>query len=463
MVLRSFCALVPLALILPSARCAPTARPNIIVIMADDLGWDDVGYHGSQIRTPNIDGLARRGLRLERYHTYPTCAPTRAAFLTGRSSLRTGVDRVGLSLPLSESTLAQQLQSAGYQTFLVGKWHLGNSGDYLPHKRGFDHFYGFAGGGTDYFTRAPSRSWQRNGKLIQDKGYATHLFTDQAVRLIEERDKSQPFFLFLCYNAGHTPLQAPAEYLRKYKHIADLSRRTFAAMIDAMDDGIGRVVAAVNKAAIAPHTLIVFVSDNGGGRAGSNFPLRGGKGSLFGGGTHVPCVVYWPGRVSGGKKLAQQVAVQDWLPTLVAAADVPLKTKNPLDGQNMWPAISQGKKVARRDLIISGRSGRCIFRGKWKLVVQTRGRGQPMLFDTNSDPLEINDLAAKHPQVVETLRAAFEDRPAAANNEKGRRSRLQADRAPVASQAPTAESKQAVQSAIAYSGDKKESVVETVR
>ena len=271
-----FTALAILLTTLATLRAAsPAPRPNILLIVADDLGWKDVGFHGSDIRTPTLDRLAAGGSELRQFYALPMCTPTRACLMTGRYpfryGLQTGVIPAAQTYGLStdERTLPQALKDAGYSTAIVGKWHLGH-GDkkYWPQQRGFEHQYGPLIGEIDYFTHEASGvvDWYRNGEIVKEKGYSTTLLGDDAVKLIDEHDPNKPLFLYLAFNAAHTPYQAPEEYLKKYAAIEDPSRRAYAGSITAMDDQIARVIDALAQKKMLDNTLIVFMSDNGGTR-----------------------------------------------------------------------------------------------------------------------------------------------------------------------------------------------------
>ena len=304
-----------------SARAAEHP-PNFVYILSDDQGWKDVGYHGSDIQTPNIDALANGGARLEQFYAQPMCTPTRAALMTGRYPFRYGLQTAVVAsnhtygLPTDEWLLPQALKDAGYETAIVGKWHLGHADPkYWPRQRGFDYQYGPLIGEIDYFTHEQHGvvDWYRDNKRIEEPGYSTTLLGDDAVKLIDAHDVNTPLFLYLTFNAPHTPYQAPQAYLDRYQDISDPSRRAYAAMITAMDDQIGRVVDALDKKRMRDDTLIVFQSDNGGTRnamfAGEgdmskikipvdNGPYRDGKGSLYEGGTRVVALANWPGESS---------------------------------------------------------------------------------------------------------------------------------------------------------------------
>ena len=402
---------------LAAAAAAQPAQPNLVYIMADDLGWDDVGYHGGEIRTPNIDALANDGVRLNRYYAFPLCSPTRAAFLTGRSPIRLGVDTpIGPRgvLPLSEHLLSETLGDAGYQTFLAGKWHLGiDRVAAHPYRRGFDHSYGHLGPSIDYFTHVwlDGLDWHRNGVALQEEGYSTDLIAAEAVRLIEARDPSRPFFLYLSFNAPHSPLQATEEQIRRHPEIQRPQRQVYAAMVSAMDDGIGQVLAALAEADIDRDTLLVWASDNGGARnlGASNRPFRGAKGSAFEGGIRVPAVVHWPGVLKGGMRFEQIFTAMDWFPTLTTALGIPPRNTQALDGLDLWRALAgTGTAFERRSTVIGVDGNYAVFQGPWKLVRFTR-RGaqetQTLLFRIMEDPEESEDLAQAHPEVVNELLA----------------------------------------------------------
>ena len=399
---------------LPAALAAQTA-PNIVVIAADDLGWNDVGYHGSPIRTPNIDGLAARGTQLDRFYAWPVCSPTRAAFLTGRSPDRLGVtepitgDSESHGLPLDEHLLPQTLSAAGYQTWICGKWHLGEDEGYRPHERGFDHFYGHLGGQIDYYEHTSGRiDWQRNGRTVREEGYSTYLLADEAVSLIAGRDTDRPFFLYLPFNAPHTPLAAPQELIDGYADIDAPERRTFAAVVEAMDQSIGQVLDTLDAQGLTDNTLVLFFSDNGAnsGQGGDNAPLRGNKGQAFEGGIRTPAVLRWPGVIPGGAVAGQTVAVMDLFPTLAAAAGVATHNSRPFDGQSRWDALKgSAENTPPAALVVLGTQVSAVFDGPWKLVRTPRG---DFLYDVIADPDESEDRAAENPAVAQNLGALLD-------------------------------------------------------
>jgi arylsulfatase A-like enzyme len=413
-------------------------RPNIVVILADDLGNADLGYRGSDIRTPNIDKLAKEGVQLESFHGMPVCTPARAALMTGRYPMRYGLQTLVIfpnhsyGLPTDERTLPQALQEAGYRTLMVGKWHLGHADrKFWPNNRGFEHFYGNTVGEVDYFThqRSGVTDWQRNGKFITEKGYVTTLFGDEAVRLIEKQEKSKPFFLYFASLAPHAPYQAPkADEDRYASTIKDPTRRTYAAMITSLDDQVGRIVAALDRRGLRENTLIVFSSDNGGPRSAvvasgahskeereaggvkqeslpaSNGALRGGKGSLYEGGIRVPTIVNWPARLKP-RVVNEPLHMVDIMPTALALAGAKANPADkPLDGVDIWPTVAEGKPSPHEDILVNVEAFRgAVIRGKWKLVKIALLPGRTELFDLVVDPGEKNDVAAQNPEIVRDL------------------------------------------------------------
>jgi len=407
------------------------AATNLIVFVADDLGWGDVGYNNSEIRTPSIDQLAAEGVRLERFYAHPLCSPTRAALMTGRSPITTGVlmpfePWYSAGPPLNEKLLPEYLRDAGYQTFAVGKWHLGpNHLSYHPQNRGFDHFYGHLGGFINHELHTIWRGidWQRNGETVIEEGYSTHLLTGEAVRLIKERDKNAPMFLYVSFAAPHSPLQAPESALAEYDDIVDMNRRIYSAMVTDMDQGIGKVLATLEDEGLSDDTLVLFMSDNGGAKTlgANNGQFRGGKGSTLEGGIRVPAVLWWPERLKAGIRHDEMISVEDILPTLLHALDLSPEWTNPLDGSDQWPVITDGQAPVPRVRILARHNREqyflAIFDDEWKLV-QTQEfeshRPKTHLFRIFEDPYEQADLAAQFPDVVEQLLSTFRAMPKAA-------------------------------------------------
>jgi len=428
-VLGSLCAVVTLLAAGVAFGAEPALRPNILYIVADDLGWKDVGFHGSDIRTPNIDRLAQTGARLEQFYAQPMCTPTRAALMTGRYPFRYGLQTAVIpsghtyGLPTDEWLLPQALKEAGYQTAIIGKWHLGHADrKYWPRQRGFDYQYGPLIGEIDYFTHEQHHvlDWYRNNKPLKEAGYSTTLIGNEAVKYIGRHDAAAaPFFLYLAFNAPHTPYQAPQAYLDRYKNIAEPSRRAYAAMITAMDDQIGRVLDALDKKKMRDNTLIIFHSDNGGTRnamfAGEgdmskikipcdNGPYRDGKGSLYEGGTRVVSLANWPGHIPAGSTVDEMIHVVDMYPTLAGLAGAPLGKGKPLDGLDMWPTISEGRPSPRTEIVYNVEPFRAgIRQGDWKLIWRTPLPSAVELYDIREDPSEKNNVAAGNPEKVAAL------------------------------------------------------------
>ncbi len=389
------------------------AKPNVVFMMADDLGWNDVGYHGSEILTPNIDRLAGEGVELDRYYAFPVCSPTRAALMTGRSPIRLGVDRPIERLngvPLDEHFMAQTFQAAGYETMLTGKWHLGLSHvDYFPSSHGFDKWYGHLGPMLDYYTHIweGGLDWNRDDKVLEEEGYVTNLISDESVRNLRERDKSKPTFMYVAFNAPHLPLQAPGEAVGDYSEIESRNRRIYAAMVTLMDDAVGAILNTLESEGMTENTIVVWVSDNGGApQAGaSNAPLRSGKAGAFEGGIRVPGVISWPGQLASNT-FSEQISVLAWLPTLASAAGIDLGAKKTLDGYNMWPAVKDGKQIERGATVIGMLNTFSVFHDGWKYL-EHRGRGEtemlPYLFRILEDPNEEENLVTKHPEVSKEM------------------------------------------------------------
>ncbi len=411
-------------------------HPNLVIFVADDLGWNDVGYHDSVIKTPNIDSLTRQGVELNRFYVYPFCSPTRTALLTGRSPLGLGITRpIGgdAVLPLDEHLLPQTLKSSGYQTLMSGKWHLGSRDETaLPHKRGFDSFYGHAGGFIDYYTHqrggglrrrpggsqqgeTPPPDWQRDGKTLVEEGYSTQLIGKEAVRLLRQRDKKKPTFLYVTFNAPHTPLQAPQEFIDRYKNVENEDRRVFAAMVDAMDEEIGKILKVIDEEKMRDNTIVLFMSDNGGSSRGgaSNAPLNSGKGSVYEGGIRVPAVIRWPGVLPAGKKLDQLTTAHDLFPTLATALGVKPLNKKPFYGQDLWKSFRTGKVVPHKDVLIASQAI-ALFHREWKMIQGQGVNGRPgyrELFLIDADPEERFDLSKVYPELTEALGAIIDRFP----------------------------------------------------
>ncbi len=440
-----------------NAAMASDERPNIVIFLADDLGWADVGFHGEEvIQTPSLDRLAAEGVQLDRFYSTPICSPTRAALMTGRDPMRLGV-AYGVIMPWhtigihpDELFLPEAFQQAGYQTAMVGKWHLGHAQEtYHPNQRGFEHFYGHLHTEVGYFPPFASqggRDFQRNGESIDDQGYETFLLGSEGARWIRARDKDKPFFLYMPFIAPHTPLAAPDDLLAKYEDMdddrkparsaqTDDSRRisrlmgmenarpVYAAVVDAMDQAIGTVLKALDDEDVTNDTIVLFFSDNGGAAyalgGADNVPLRGGKGDTFEGGIRVVSVMRWPGKLEAGSRNTSIMSVMDVFPTLASAAGVPIETRFELDGRDLWSALEEGRREPRTEYLsfasetpIRGHFNLTTFNDDWKLV-QEIDQGllgadvTTHLFRISEDPNEHHNLAAAHPDVVEDMSEAI--------------------------------------------------------
>lgn len=459
----------------PVAAQRTDKRPNIVILLADDLGYADVGFHGAKdIPTPNIDSLAAQGVRFTSgYVSGPYCSPTRAGLLTGRYQTRFGHEFNGpaiyngkpVGLPLSETTIADRLKAAGYVTGLVGKWHLGSAPEFHPQKRGFDEFFGFLGAAHNYFVRKASSNIAREGASlfgnqrvgltkealtaigqevtspiyrgvnpVAESEYLTDAFAREAVSFID-RHKQQPFFLYLAFNAVHTPMHATDDRLKRFASIEDNNRRTYAAMLTALDEAIGRVLEKLRASELEEDTLVFFFSDNGGPvmpgtsiNGSRNTPLRGSKRTTLEGGVRVPFVIRWKGKLPAGKVDNRPIIQLDVLPTALAAAGVPVSPDWKLDGVNLLPYL-EGKEPGSPHETFYWRFGqqRAIRKGNLKLVqydanadqstLSTRAAsvaGQPIitearLYDVAKDPGERENLAASQPEKVKELDAAWQN------------------------------------------------------
>lgn len=421
-----------LLLILPLISCSQTStkqllkntnnQPNILLIVADDLGFGDLSINGStQIKTPNIDLLAKTGINFsEGYVSSPVCSPSRAGFLTGKNQVSFGYDNnVGgsqpgfdpqhLGLPLSEKTIADRLKTQGYKTGLIGKWHLGDEPHFHPQKRGFEEFWGYTGGGHNYFpSEADGKRYnipiQSNYKTPDPITYLTDDKGDECVDFIK-RHQNEPFFLFASFNAPHTPMQALEEDLKLYQHIANKKRRTYAAMVHRLDINIGKIITALTSANIRENTLIVFISDNGGpvdSNGSLNVPYRGQKGILLEGGIHVPFIMNWQRQLPKGITYQHSVSTLDFAPTFLAVANKNHTDTTDFDGVNLLPYLLN-EKAGKPHTELKWRFtiSAAIRDGDWKLV-RLPDR-LPMLYHLPSDITEQNNLALKEIEKTKAL------------------------------------------------------------
>jgi arylsulfatase A-like enzyme len=408
--------------LLPAAAQDPAPRPNVILILADDLGWGETGPQGGKdIPTPALDSMARNGVRFTNgYVSCPVCSPTRAGLLTGRYQQRFGHEfnpgpedaaSDDFGLDLKQPTFADRMKALGYATGMFGKWHLGYKPEYHPQKRGFDEFYGFLGGAHPYLPEgARARgSILRGTEAVDAPPYLTDAFGAEAVSFIE-KNKDRPFFVYLPFNAVHNPLQATHAYLQRFESLSG-RRQTFAAMLSAMDDAIGRVFAKLRDLNLEERTLVFFLSDNGGPTAqttSDNGPLRGFKGQTWEGGIRVPFMIQWKGKIPGGKVIDFPVLSLDLLPTAVAAAGGAVDPAWKLDGVNLLPYLTGGNPGNPHDALF-WRFGekRAARIGDWKLVLD-RDLPKPALFNLAEDIGEKNDLSEKMPEKLKELQAAYD-------------------------------------------------------
>lgn len=427
-----------LATVLAGLALAETAfaadrKPNILVIVADDFGYGDIGVQGCRdIPTPNIDSLAKNGVRCSSgYVSGPYCSPTRAGLMTGRYQQRFGHEfnpgpaaeaNRAKGLSLDETTLPQLLKNGGYATGMVGKWHLGYTEAHHPQSRGFQEFFGFLGGAHSYIDwTTPADPILRGRTPAKRDDYLTDAFAREAVAFID-RHQQEPFFLYLAFNAVHTPMQAPEKYTARFQNIRDEKRRTYAGMVSAMDDAIGAVLKKLRDGKIEEQTLVFFISDNGGpeeANASDNGPLRGGKATTWEGGVRVPFLVQWTGHLPAGKVYEQPVIQLDILPTALAVAGVEPSSSLKLDGVNLLPYL-EGKKTDAPHDALYWRFGSqiAIRKGDWKLTKAREGRDQPLprgpadtsgalLVNLREDIGEMRDRAAEQPDKFRELAAAW--------------------------------------------------------
>jgi arylsulfatase A-like enzyme len=403
-----------------NAACwAETPKPNIVVIVADDQGYGDLGIQGCKdIPTPNIDSIAKNGVRCTNgYVSGPYCSPTRAGLLTGRYQQRFGhefnpgpANASGeLGLSLNEKTLADRLKAAGYSTGMVGKWHLGSAPKFHPMKRGFDEFFGFLGGAHSYFDVGKARDAVLQGSEPVDKvSYLTDDFAREAVAFID-RHHRKPFFLYLTFNAVHTPMHAPAKYQDRFTSITNEKRRIYAAMTSAKDDAVGAVLAKLKDAGIEDNTLIFYISDNGGPpvNASNNGELRGHKAQTLEGGIRVPFFVQWKAKLPAGVVYDQPVIQLDFVPTALAAAGAPAVTDTKFDGVNLLPYLTGENKTAPHDILYWRFGPQMAIRmGNWKLVKHNQSDARE-LYDLSKDIGEKTDLAQQHPDKFAELESAW--------------------------------------------------------
>jgi arylsulfatase A-like enzyme len=402
------------------------ARPNLVIIMADDMGYGDAGCYGGSIATPNLDRMAAEGMRFTDFHSSGNvCSPTRAGLLTGRYQQRAGIPGVinadpnvaahhhGL-VPEKEVTFAELLHNAGYTTAIFGKWHLGYTRQFNPVHHGFDRFRGFVSGNIDYhshYDRMEKYDWWDGLTLIQEEGYSTHLITQHAVTFIEE-NRDQPFCLYVAHEAVHSPWQGPNDPPQRGPDKQPrpgekgAKERAFKEMLTEMDKGVGEILDALKALELAGKTFVFFLSDNGpaGGSAG---PLRGRKGSNWEGGHRVPAIAWWPGTIPAGETSDQLAVSLDLMPTLLALAGTRAPEGHRFDGMDLTPVLTRGETIPGRQLVWNGRAMRD---GVWKLIRSGKGteKGSIGLYNLSQDIGERNNLAQQHPERVTAMLRGIE-------------------------------------------------------
>lgn len=399
-------------------------KPNVVILMADDLGYADLGCQGrnKDVRTPHIDALAAGGVRFTNaYATASMCAPARAGLLSGRYQQRCGFEfDVGappaahasqtFGLPREEATLAERLKTAGYATALVGKWHLGFSEHLQPTARGFDSFFGFLTGWHTYLPGGRNvGTLLRNGAAAKEEDYLTDAFAREACEFVARKGHGS-IYLHLAFNAVHFPMMATPALEERCKHIADPQRRTYAAMLLAMDDAVGRVLATLREKQAGDNTLIFFLGDNGGSpnqNWADNSPLRGEKMQMYEGGIRIPMILQWKGRIPAGQVCEHPVSALDIHATVLAAAGIPAPVDKPLDGVDLVPFVTGERSGPPHETLFwRDGSGIAVRKGDWKLLQSNGGHGQ--LYNLRSDISERDDLAAKEPQKFDELVAAWD-------------------------------------------------------
>ena len=433
-----------------NATAQTTKKPNVIVIMTDDLGYQDVGFNGStDIPTPNIDRIANNGVTFTNgYTSYAVCGPSRAGFITGRYQQRFGFERnpqyktddPNMGLPKEEKTIAEYLKTVGYTSGVIGKWHLGAHISNHPLNRGFDEFYGHLGGGHTYFPenltikdsyftgeyiqipdeKDPSKTWKgaaeiasyrtwimKNHEPVKTFKYLTEEFSDAAVDFVE-RNQEEPFFLFLSYNAPHAPLQASQKYLDRFEHISDKKRKTYAAMVSAVDDGVGLVLDKLSELGLDENTMVFFLSDNGGPETkngSNNGILREGKGSIYEGGFRVPFALQYKGTIEPQKKYDYPVSSLDIFGTIADLSKVAISKEKPLDGVNIVPYINGGISGNPHQYIYIRKFDNQLYSvrdGDLKLIVKTK-LNRKELYNLKEDKSESINIASKYPEEVNRL------------------------------------------------------------
>ena len=413
--------------------------PNFIIFLVDDAGWGDFGYHGSDIRTPTIDGLVREGVELDRFYTYPVCTPTRAAMMIGCPPSRFGLTRAMSptteeeGIPKDRLNLARMFLDNGYDTAISGKWHLGSVvPDLAPNAYGFNHSYGILGAGVDFYTHrtwGDVQTWHRNGEYVEEEGHATDLITNEALAFLsKKRDKTKPFFLYVAYNAPHVPMQEEEKWIAPYRDIMeDESRQFYAGMLTHADDGMRQILEEVAQQGLRENTVVLFFSDNGPespgfrryvqpiptintvteyGKHGDSGPLRGMKGSLYEGGIRMPAVISWPGHLQP-RKVDDFIIVYDILPSFAAVAGIDITGVSGLEGRNVWPSVEGTGGIKNRTFYWNLRNRQAVYKNGWKLIHQgsrSMDGGTYELFNIVDDPYEQQDLSSEQPEMMAQMK-----------------------------------------------------------
>ena len=445
-----------LTILLMSFSSFVFSKPNIVIILADDLGWNDVSFHGSEIPTPNIDRIVASGIELDRFYVQPTCSPTRAELMTGKSALRLGITRPisknqKLGLGLQEKILPQYLKEMGYKTVLLGKWHLGSyTPEYFPTRRGFDYFYGYLSGGIGYWdhNHGGGHDWQRNEVTLRETGYSTHLLEADAVQIINDHDFNTPLFLNVNFNAPHTPNEAPQATVDSFSELGNTNREFHAAMVFEMDQSIGKILSALEKNGIIENTIIFFASDNGGltpnpeikstflklpkalglcnlerpiglkqieficsnfDGGSSNEPLQLGKMSVLEGGIRVPAAVWWPNHIENGQTQSF-ISMVDVLPTILDLVGVDSLEGMSFDGRSQKDVLFGKKTIEESNYVVANifNDTFAIIDSPYKLIISGEKTELYNIFD---DPTERIDISNNEPEITNKLFTAFNNWP----------------------------------------------------
>ena len=426
--IRALFALMIAAPLLAQNTPATVARPNVVLIMTDDVGYGDFGVYGApDIRTPNIDRLAREGVRFtDFYSNGPTCTPTRAGLISGRYQQRFVMERPlggvttadsSVGLPATGRSLPQMLKDAGYATALIGKWHLGYQPQFSPNAHGFDYFFGFKSGYIDYYEHtdgAGKPDFFENETPISVSGYSTDLITERSVKFMAD-NRSRPFFIDIAYNAAHWPYQVPnspshardnARHLTPFDS-ATSTRAEYAAILERADHGVGRILKALDSLGLRRNTIVIFTNDNGGEWLSRNAPFFHHKFTVWEGGIRVPAIIRWPGHIVPGKVTSQVGMTMDLHASILAAAGVDADSSR-LDGINLFPILEGRAPIAKRTVfwrVTGNRPQLAVRSGDWKLVMD----GRPMLFNLKTDPGERTNLAGRRADIAKALMAQLTD------------------------------------------------------